>query len=298
MSKKKLQNSDWRDLIRGAGALKQRSAPVPWRARLRKLWLWIRRLFLLCAIAGLAFGAWYAYRNLYIEEIFSSEAHPIKKIEFKTDGVISPKWLTSYLKLPKKSTFNDVNIFALKNSLESLTQVKSASVERIYPDTLRIVMTEHKPMVKFFAKVDYTDRIYLMSPEGIFFEPICVNAGFVEKLPSLAGASLKFDGSVPQKYEHAAALEEFLAYAQAKGELANWKEVNVSSLANLTMPLLSVKTRNGTQIIFSTKDYIKQFDRLEYILRYSKEKGLNAIERIDLSLKGRADVKYSDYPKK
>lgn len=300
MPKKKIQSGDWRDLARGTGAFpRRRAAPVPWRARLRKLRLWICAVLLPCAAAAaVAYGAWYAYRNLYMEDIFLSDARPIKKIEFKTDGVINPKWLGSYLKLPQKSTFNDVNIFAVKSSLESLTQVKSAKVERIHPDTLRIELEEHKPMAKFSTKVDYADRVYLMSPEGVFFEPVCVNPEFVARLPSLERANPEFDGAVPKRYGNARILREFFAYAQAAGELENWKEVDVSDAAKITMPLLKVRTRDGTLIVFSPKDYAKQFDRLEYILRYSREKGLNGIERIDLSLKGRADVKYRDSPKK
>ena len=48
------------------------------------------------------------------------------------------------------------------------------------------------------------------------------------------------------------------------------------------------------EISFDTKELEKQLDRLEYILRYAKEKPLNKIERIDLSLKERADVKIAD----
>ena len=37
--------------------------------------------------------------------------------------------------------------------------------------------------------------------------------------------------------------------------------------------------------------YKKQFDRLEYILRYQRENPLTVIKRIDLSMKGWAPVK-------
>ena len=65
-------------------------------------------------------------------------------------------------------------------------------------------------------------------------------------------------------------------------------------LDSVTLPLIIVKTEEGAQIVFATQDYQKQFDRLDYILRYSQQRPLKSIERIDLSLRDRADVRISD----
>jgi len=296
MSSKKQSPYDWRELASCASNKKTRKLPTSWRAKFRKVWVWTRRLAAVAILCGLGYGAYYVYENTYVEDFFGVDSPQIGKIEFKSDGVITPAWLSAYLKIPRKSRMADVNIFALKQSLEALTQVKSASVERAYPDTLRVVISEHKPMLRFYAKVDYSTRIYIMSPEGAFFEPVCMNASFVEKLPVIEGYYPDFDGGVPKKFKRAAILEEFLAYVQAKPMkgLENIEAVNVRELGSITLPLISVRTRDNTTIIFAPKDYPKQLDRLEYVLRYSAEKSLNHIDRIDLSLKDRADVKYSD----
>ena len=56
-----------------------------------------------------------------------------------------------------------------------------------------------------------------------------------------------------------------------------------------------IEIKNDIKIIFAAKDYPKQFERLEYIMRYyAKENKRQEIKQIDLSLKERADVKPKD----
>ena len=96
--------------------------------------------------------------------------------------------------------------------------------------------------------------------------------------------------------KNAALIKEFLKLAKhaLPEEVQNWRAINVSEIDSLTLPLITVSRIDGGTIIFAPKELEKQLDRLEYILRYAKEKPLNKIERIDLSLKERADVKIAD----
>ena len=47
-------------------------------------------------------------------------------------------------------------------------------MERAYPDALKITLTELKPFMKLFADVSGRRKIFIMSPDGRFFEPSCV----------------------------------------------------------------------------------------------------------------------------
>lgn len=285
----------WRDLKDGSSASK-RHAPLSWRARLRSVWVWSKRLCVAAMLAAICAGAYYLYQNTYIEEIFSGKTERIKQIEFKTDGYITGKWLNDFLRIPAESKLSDINIFAIKQALESMGQINSATIERVYPDILRILISEHKPFMRTAVKIDYQVRLYAMSPDGVFFQPVCIPDEVLQSMPFLEGYVPVFEDNEPMRYKNAARINEFLKLAKRAlpEEVQNWRAINVSEIDSLTLPLITVSRIDGGTIIFAPKELEKQLDRLEYILRYAKEKPLNKIERIDLSLKERADVKIAD----
>ncbi len=296
--KKKTKSNDWRDLKKKPSS----KAPVSWYARVRRCFIWLRRIFILLMACGVSYAAYFAYKNFYIEDLFSPKGAPIleKHKELKTDGVINKKWIFQYLRIPENATLNDINIIAVKKTLEDLPQIKSASVEKLRRENiLRITISERKPMLKYFAKIDHVQQIFLMDSEGNFFKPICLSNDFIERLPTVEGVNFPFKGSasVPSKYQHANKLEEFLGYAQAKGQFENIASIDISKLNDLSMPLIIMKTHSGTRIKFAPKDYPKQFDRLKSVYDYSKSKNYKHLEYIDLPYKSGAVFKPSEYPK-
>lgn len=282
----------WRDL-NSDGKKKRRKIPLSLRAKLRVVWIWLRAVLALSIVGALGYGAFYLYQNAFFEEIFSPKSGTIKRIEFKTDGLVSAKWLNDFLKIPVNSKLNAINIFAVKGALESLSQISSASVERAYPDALKITLTERKPFMKLFTEVSGEPRIFIMTLDGEFFEPACVSPEMIDAMPKLEGFAPKFAGRTPQKFASAPIVAQFLnsAYEHVPNEARNWKRIDVSEIDSITLPLIKVITDTDIEIIFAPKGYKKQFDRLEYILRYQKENPLTVIKRIDLSIKGWAPVK-------
>ena len=114
MPRKKAQKpSTWRDLNSSDGR-KRRKIPLSLRAKLRVAWIWLRAALALAAILALGYGAYYAYQNIFFEEIFGVKSGEIKRIEFKTDGNITAKWLNEYLKIPARQRLNNIHIFAIK----------------------------------------------------------------------------------------------------------------------------------------------------------------------------------------
>jgi len=287
--------SDWKGLRDGSAKGKSRAKPVSWRARLRSVWVWTKRIAAVAAVCALGYGAYYAYENIYFEEILGADSRPIRQIAFKTDGAIGGAWMNSYLKIRNGSKLTDVNIFSLKQAIDALTQIKSSEVERVFPDTLRITISEHKPMAKIIVRVDYEDRIFLMSDEGVFFRPICISDADIAKLLYISGIKTPFSGSAPATYPDAARLKEFIDFAKSENpeHFAVWYAVDVSEISSITLPLLTVTTKDGVAIVFEPKDYKKQFDRLQYILRYIKENPFNRVEKMDLTLKENSLVKFA-----
>ena len=216
--------------------------------------------------------------------MFGRGGSQIKRLEFKTDGAISGAWLNGYLKIPRGSKLEDVNIFAVKQSLDMLSQIRTSKVERVYPDVLRITVAERFPEAKVLRKIDYEMRTYLMAADGSFFVPICIPQ---EKID--------FDGSVPAPYPHAAKLMEFLRAVRTRmpEEYAKWESVDVSQIDSLTLPVITATSKGGTKYVFKTGEYPRQLDRLEYILKYMRENPTNRAEKIDLTLSDWSVVKFA-----
>lgn len=294
MAKKKTtSSSDWRDLKSGTPAKRSRRKPISWRARFRSLWLWIKRISLVAIICGLGYLAYYAYQNIYFNDIFASDSKPISKIEFKTDGAISGEWLNSYLKIKKGTKLADVNIFEIKQMLDMLSQIKTSQVERIYPDTLRITISEHKPSAKILLKVDYQNRLYAISSSGFFFSPISIDEEILDKLKYIEGIKIVFEGSVPARYKSIQKLMEFINAVKLRlpDEYEKWHAINVSEIESITLPLITITDKNGIKYIFKVGEYSRQLDRLEYILKYMKDNPIDNIEKIDLTLEESSIVK-------
>lgn len=292
MSKKAQQPKTWRDLTTPQGT-KRRKRPLSLRAKLRSFGTKLRIIFFVLLSICLVLGAYTLYKNSYFEEIFSVKSESIKRVEFKTDGLTTSKWLNAYLAIPKDTKLAELNIFEIKRNLESLGQIRTASVERVYPDVLRITLTEQKPFMKLFTEVSGMPKMYIMTSDGEFFEPSCVPPEMIDSMPKLEGFTPIFNGRVPNNYKSASKLASFMssAYEFMPNESRNWHRIDVSDFDRLTLPLLKVITDSDIEIIFAPRDYKKQFDRLEYILRYQKENPLTIIKRIDLSIKGWAPVK-------
>ena len=278
----------WRDL-------KKKTAPKPisWRARLRAWWVWTKRIFFVALVGALGYLAYYAYQNIYFNEIFATDSKPINRIEFKTDGVISGEWLNSYLKIKSGTKLADVNIFELKQMLDLLSQIKTSQVERKYPDTLRITIAEHKPFAKVLLQVDYQNRIYAISEDGFFFAPISFDNETLDDLKYIEGIKITFKGRVPAQYKSMPKLVKFMNVVKTRipKEFKNWHSINVSEIDSITLPLITIKNKNGIKYIFKPSEYDRQIDRLEYILSYMKENPIDNIEKIDLSLKESSIVK-------
>ena len=160
--------STWRDL-NSDGGKKRRKIPLSLRAKLRAAWLWLRAALALAALGGLGYGAYFLYQNAFIEDILGSKGAQIKRIEFKTDGLATAEWLKGRLKISPDARLGEVNIFALKSALESLSQIESASVERAYPDALKITLTDTEVVIEnrnLFTALSAYDLVFASSVNG------------------------------------------------------------------------------------------------------------------------------------
>ncbi len=295
---KKQTSSDWRDL-KSTPKKRSHRKPISWRARFRAIWHWTKIIFAIAIIGTIIYGLYYTYQNFYFNDIFSSSGKPISRIELKTDGNISGAWINQYLKIKRGTTLSEVNIFELKQMLDMLSQIKTSKVERIFPDILRITISEHKVAAKIILPVDYQNRLYIISPNGFFFTPVCIDESEIDSLKFVEGLKPNFVGNTPAQYKQMPKLLDFINASKTRmpEEFEKWRAINVSQMESITLPLIVAKGKNSVEYIFKVGNYPRQFDRLEYILRYMKENPIESVEKIDLTLKEWSVVKFAK-PKK
>ena len=70
----------------------------------------------------------------------------IERIEFNTNGVLTNRWLSSVVQLKMGTRLAEADISIIKAQLEAVGQVHFASVERVFPDALRIDIKEYLPI--------------------------------------------------------------------------------------------------------------------------------------------------------
>lgn len=286
----------WREL---AGPRRSRvNSP---QARKRRQSRWFKFLvvlvLLLTVLSGLAWVGW-TFNNRQQTIAMTPSSKPIERIIFDTDGVLPDNWLSQTIKLRSGMSMMEVDIHALKKSVEADIQVKSASVERVFPSDLRIRVKERVPALRLaVAGADGKRHLRLVAVDGVVYDGIGYPQAILENLPFVQPYR-HVDGSFfPMRgIESVAELLE-LARSTEPELFRTWQVVSLQHYSgNLNVPgqVIEVRSTIVPRIIFgSSADYGRQLDRLSYILDYVINQGNPAIERIDLSLRGSAAVQFS-----
>jgi len=214
----------------------------------------------------------------------------VGSIAFETDGLLTGRWLREQWSLTGREAFSDIDIFALRDELESAGQVKKAVVERVFPDELHVVIEEHRPVLRLAVRGrDGRPELLLVSETGVVYRGSGYNAQTLERLPYLAGVRPR---RVDGHYRPIEGLEPVVRLLKVvRGEYPqlyrDWKVVSCADYdARPAFPgsVIRVKTHGLIELVFAPADFQRQLDRLERIFVRASSQGLGRIERIDLSL--------------
>jgi len=286
----------WREL---AGPRRRRiNSPQAKKRRHKKF---LRALVLLSLfVIFMAAAAWSIVSLNQREEsiTITPPSKPIERILFETNGVLPNKWISSVVQLKPGMLMMEADIHLLKAEIEKEGQVKSASVERVFPSALRIVVEEHIPsMLLATSGADGRRSVRIVSQTGTIYKGIGYPRSTYDNLPFLSpyqhadGSYLPFKG-----IERVAELLDYSRQNNAQ-LFKTWELVSLRHYSgDLDLPgqVIEVRSSLVPRIIFSaSSDLGQQLDRLNYILQYVQRRGNPSIERIDLSLQGSAAVQFS-----
>lgn len=240
------------------------------------------------ALALVAGAVWW-WQN----RAFSALAVPqtsLHSVYFESDGVFDEAWLRDKIDLPAGVALMDIDIAALRAQLLDEGQTISAEVERIFPDALKISVTEHRPMMRIVTMDAQGKRyLYLISETGEVYNGSHYSPSTLKGLPFLDGVVLKRSGLGFEPVAQAPVLAELLKTARAGWpELyAQWRIVSCQNFkGDVTAPgaNIIVKTNDKSDIVFTPEDFPRQLQHLQEISAYARRERLPRIEQIDLSL--------------
>ena len=271
------QSQSWQDLRPSS----KKSGKASWRARLKNLFAWIRRAFLAAALAAAAFGGYYAYKNGMVEKLLTPSTEELRDVVFKTDGVITKQWAQENSLLPSPQNLAQIDVRQIRENFLGASQIKDASVAKIYPDKILIEITEHKPAARIAIAQNKSVREYLVSPEGVIFDPVCVPPESVADLPWLMGVPIIQKGAGFEACENAHIIDELIKSARAAlpENFETWRTINARELGSVTLPIMIVSTSENVKIVFHAKNIKYQLEKLEYILRYFENESLEGVDK-------------------
>jgi len=287
----------WRELAGGGGQRKRVQSP---QARRRRRVQIAKLLAAALICLALIFGLVWFVRSLADREEairITTPSKPIARVLFDTDGVLPSRWLGSVIEIRRDTLLMEVNIHALKEQLESQGQVKSASVERQFPDALKIEVREHEPVLRMrVAGREGRPELRIVSRDGTIYEGVGYPEATLNQLPYVSPYVHPEGGIRPlRSIDRVAELLEVARRTQPNF-FSTWQLVSLEHFSgDSEMPgeIIEVRTTMIPRLIFGLNlDFAQQLDRLSVIMRYVQERGNPKLKRVDLSLKDSAAVQF------
>ena len=211
------------------------------------------------------------------------------------DGVLDHAWLVRTLRLPAGISLTELDLGRLRARLLADRQVLTADLTKVFPDRLKVWITERAPIARARIEDNGVLRDLLIARDGMAFSGTGFDPAMLETLPWLDGVKLARDGNAYRAVEDLEPVGRLLADAQfwAPHLYRTWQTL---SLARLSADReIEVLTKGGIIAVLSAKnelhrEFVVQLARLDHITDQLSRRP-HAWARIDLSLGREVPVK-------
>lgn len=223
---------------------------------------------------------------------YENKSFAIQQIDVRTDGVISQEQLRFWSGVRPGQNLLALDLARVKHDLENWPMIKSASVERILPGTLRVRVVEREPVAQVSllqprAGGGLEQKIFHLDADGFLFQPLDPRQRAVplgqasEQLPLIIGinpADLQ-PGRRMDPGQMQPALKLIAEFEQSPmAGLVDLRRIDVSA-----PQVLVVTTGQGSEVTFGLDNFDRQLARWwkvqDQCLRESK-----AIASLDLAV--------------
>jgi len=272
----------------------QASRQRRWRIRLKIA----GALMVLLLIGGAITGIVWLFRENPIGNLVASKTESVKEITFTTDGSLTKPWLYQFVPEPGSVMQTQIDIFDLKEQLEAQGQVRSATIERILPEGLRITLQEQTPALRVNARMPNGEQqILLVTPEGEVYQGFNYPHDVLTSLPFLAYVDLQQTSGGGWKRivaaQEVATLCELMRrdYPDIYGNIKYISCAEFNGQVDTPGAVIEIITKEGYTIYFPPTDFGKNLRQLDFALNTSLREGLRPLQYVDLTASEQAVVK-------
>lgn len=268
----------------------------------------VRTATIACSVVfGTIFGIYLLWRTgefLLDKFVYENADFAIQNIEVQTDGVIAPEQLRRWSGVKPGENLIGLDLAEVKRNLELVSVIKSVSVERILPRTLKIQVTERQPVVQ--VDVPHVDAagtieiaVFQLDAGGMVMQPLDPRASSVplaqinDQLPVLAGLNIYQlqRGRPVESPQVQAALQLISAFNHSPMTgLVDLRRIDVSS-----PQVVIVTTAQGSEVTFGLDHLQQQLRRWREI--YDLGLRLNrSVASADLAVANNVPVRWAEIP--
>jgi cell division septal protein FtsQ len=231
-------------------------------------------------------GQWALNRFVYENPSFA-----IQNIEVFTDGVISADQLRRWSGVKPGDNLLALDLSRVKRNLEMVAVIKSSSVERILPATLRIRVTEREPVAQINVPHPRPGGgielvVFQIDADGCVMIPLDPRQRSVplqadDSLPVLSGISLGDlqPGRKIETRQTQAALRLLAAFQSSPmASLVELKRIDIAS-----RDVIEITTGQGSDITFAPDNFDQQLVRWQAVHEWGL-KANKVIATLDLAI--------------
>lgn len=253
---------------------------------------WVARVFtVLAGITAATFLCWRGGQWLLDVLLFRNDAFALQVIEVKTDGHMSPELLRRWAGVKTGDNLWALDLARVERDLLLAPVVKAVALEREFPYTLRIRVTEREPIaqvlvvrapqhgggfVRYF--LDETGHVMLPIEGG---RAVLGANPLVGNLPALTGLSMAElrPGHIVETPKVRAALRLIQAFDESPmAGLVEFRSLDVSGI-----DVIQVTTGHGSEVTFSLDRLGEQLRRWRQVHDYGLQQG-KVVSSLDLSV--------------
>ena len=260
-------------------------------------------IFAITALAlSLLLGVWRGGQWMVDRLIYSNSSFAIQQIEIQTDGVLVTDQLRRWTQARPGENLLALDMGKVKRDLEMVPYIEAVNIERILPHTLKVRIFEREPIAQacttdIRATDGVTQRVFHMDESGRVMTPLDPRLRSapplvpLDQLPMLAGMN-------PTDLISGRQIDSPIVLA-ALGFIAQFNRSPMAALVDLqsidisSPGLLSVHTRQGSDIGFATQDYETQLRRWQQIFDLYARSG-KIITTLDLSISNNIPLRWAE----
>ena len=234
--------------------------------------------------------------------VYENKTFAIQQMDIQTDGVILPDQLRRWSGVKPGENLLALDLARVKRDLELSPLVKSASVERVLPGTLRIRVSERQPIARVNVPHPLTSGgfdivVFQLDEEGYVLQPLGPGQRAVpltqadDELPVVLGMNLS--ELQPGRRIEAIQTQAALKFIQAFNSSPMAGSVDLKYIDVHFPQVLVVGTSQRSEITFSLDDFDKQLRRWKKVYEECNRQN-KIIGALDLAVSDNTPLRFMD----